>query len=63
MKALVQNVNSEKSGREAELVDLKSRGHLIHANKHFFNLIYFTEKCFSEYSKNVDVLLSQSLIE
>ena len=36
----------------SQLVDMKSRGRLIHANTHFFNLISYVEKCFSKYARN-----------
>ena len=35
-----------------DIVDLKSRGGLIHSNLHFFNLINFTEKCFSKHANS-----------
>ena len=34
---------------------MKTRGRLIHANYHFFNLIYHTEKCFAKYANNSKV--------
>lgn len=37
------------------LIDLKTRGGLIHANKHLFNLVSFIESCFVKNSKNSEV--------
>ena len=38
-----------------QLVDIKSRGRLIHANTHFFNLISYVEKYFSKYARDSHV--------
>ena len=38
-----------------QLVDMKSRGRLIYANQHFFNLIFHTETCFVKYARNANV--------
>ena len=36
----------------AQLVEMKTRGGLIHANMHFFSLINYTEKCFAKHASN-----------
>lgn len=51
-EALVKD-NASKS--EKLLVDMKTRGRLIHANKHFFNLINYVEKCFVKHACNSNV--------
>lgn len=40
---------------ESQLVQMKSRSGLIHANLHFFNLIRHIEASFAKYSSRVDV--------
>ncbi|XP_019700263.2 uncharacterized protein LOC105190339 isoform X2 [Harpegnathos saltator] len=40
---------------ESQLVEMKSRGGLIHANLHFFHLIRYIEASFAKYSSRVDV--------
>lgn len=39
----------------SQLVHIKSRGGLIHANLHFLNLIRHVEASFAKYSSRVDV--------
>lgn len=39
----------------SQLVDMKSRGGLIHANSQFFNLIRYVETCFARYASRSNV--------
>ena len=39
----------------SQLVDMKSRGGLIHANSRFFHLILHVEACFAKYASRKDV--------
>ncbi|XP_011883692.1 PREDICTED: uncharacterized protein LOC105570853 [Vollenhovia emeryi] len=49
----VRTTNCESS--VSQLVDMKSRGGLIHANLRFFHLICYIEASFAKYSSDVDV--------
>ena len=42
--------NSGSASSVSQLIDLKSRGNLIHANLNFFNLICYVEACFAKYA-------------
>lgn len=54
-----------KKTASAELLEMKSNGRLIHANKHFFDLINFVERCFSRYAsrKNVFDLTVDTVVQ
>jgi len=54
--AIKQNINLRSNEPVARLVNLKSKGGLIHPNINFLNFIFKIEQLFSKYCKMADVL-------